>query len=354
MLTKISYKKIARFLLLTILILNVDFLTSQKADAAEINCKISDSKCYENYFISLIKKGSTIENTLREFQRVSKSTNGINGQCNNIGRSIGKSLYLKYGDEVLKYHDLTCGEPYAYGFMAEMGAKDRSLKLIDKLVKYCREDSSVGMCAYGVGISQSKNIIDAGIIQKICEYNFKPSKFELTLPYEVRAEGICLLGWVSGRNNVLPSTYFTSIKSAEKICDNTNNEGRVACLGEATFAYTYIGNPNSEVRIKRIYELKERCKKDASSTCYRFVGKALDDHFLYSLNINLDDIKTKNQVKNLVSELCSLKSNFCLEGMINAHNVHRGKDDSRKLCATLDKKFVSICMNIVDGKVEVK
>ena len=339
-----------KFLVLNVLLLSL-LLVAPASEAAPakgtyLGCSTSDIDCYTALIDTVIKKSKSIDTVLKSFDDIAKNTNGINGQCNNFGRYIGKELYKKYKDTVLKYHNYSCGEPYTYGFMESMGStsKDISSLVNKKLVPYCAKDKFPDMCAYGIGISQSSSKLKAGEIQKNCEKYFPSSAQALTLPYEVRAEGICLLGWVSGKNSVLPSSYYKSIKSAMAICDGSYKDGKLSCLAEATFAYTYVGNPTSEVRIKRVYELKERCKVDTSSMCYRFIGKALDDYFLYSLQLDLKNKQNGVEASKLVSALCDKGSTYCIEGLLNAHVVHRSKEDAKLLCSVLEAKYSKICV----------
>lgn len=338
-------------IILVILFANLILLDTSYANILNYSCKSDDTKCIDNYVNNVIKKSKDISEVLKVYEKDASLTNGYNGQCNNIGRIFGKKLYLKYGEKVLNFHNNTCGEPYAYGFMEEMGRryKDSIDNQLPKLLKYCREDNFIGMCAYGIGISQSNSEKIAGDVQRFCEKNFPPSDLEKTLKYEVTSRGICLLGWVSGRTHVLPESYFKSINDASKICEKTYGDGKLSCLAEATFAYTYIGNPSNETRIKRVYELKDRCKSDRSSMCYRFIGKALDDYFLFQLNIKYDDKKMNLENKKLIEDLCSKGKDFCMEGMIFAHIVHRSKEDAGKLCGILAGDLKSICLRKVSS-----
>lgn len=332
--------------LLVSLLIPTPYSQAAPVNSKYLGCSTNDYNCYTAKIDTVIKQSKSIDPVLKSFDEIAKNTNGINGQCNNFGRYIGKELYKKYKALVLNYHNYTCGEPYTYGFMESMGAesKDVSNLVRNKLVPYCAKDKFPDMCAYGIGISQSSSKLNAGEIQKNCEKYFPASAQALTLPYEVRAEGICLLGWVSGKNSVLPSSYYKTIKSAMAICDGSYKDGKLSCLAEATFAYTYVGNPTSEVRIKRVYELKERCKDDTSSMCYRFIGKALDDYFLYSLQLDLKNKTSALEASKLVSSLCVKGSTYCIEGLLNAHVVHRSKEDAKLLCSALEVKYRKICL----------
>ena len=323
---------------------------AQPAKAVEQNylgCKSSDVSCFEKVLDAKIAK-SSIPETLKLFKNIAENTNGVAGQCNNLGRYVGKKLYLKNGEAVLKYHDNVCGEPYTYGFMQAMGGKTVNKSLTAKLVAYCLADQNPSGCAYGVGISQSMSESKGSVIQKGCEQSFPKTGKESTQPYEVTAAGSCLLGWVSGRSSVLPVTFFSTIASAASLCDGMKGDASLSCLAEATFTYTYIGNPSSPERIARVKDLRGRCDKDKSTMCIRFVGKALDDYFLYSLRPNLNKPAESKVVSELVSQLCTgSKTNFCIEGLITAHTVHTSKEDSTKLCNILATKQRNICLNAV-------
>lgn len=309
-----------------------------------LGCNASDVSCFEKYIDGKITK-SKIPEILSIFRGIAENTNGVQGQCNNLGRYIGKKLFLKYGEEVLKYHDNTCGAPYTYGFMQEMGGEKSNSSLTKKLINYCQVDPNVSGCAYGVGISQSRSESQGANIQKICEKAFPRNSSEGKQPYEVTARGICLLGWVSGRSSVLPTTFFSTINSSASLCKGIKGDASLACLAEATFTYTYIGNPNSVERLARVNDLRERCDTDKSTMCIRFVGKALDDYFLYSSRPDISKPADAKIVRDLVSKLCNgSKANYCIEGLITAHTVHTSKEASNKLCNILAVESKKFCL----------
>jgi hypothetical protein len=342
----IIVESMKRILSLVILVLVISPLNpvANAASSKYLGCDASDVACFEKYIDGKIAKNK-IPEVLLIFKGIAENTNGVQGQCNNLGRYIGKKLYIKYGEEVLKYHDNVCGAPYTYGFMQEMGAKKSSPALTKKLINYCLADPNVSGCAYGVGISQSSSESKGAIIQQICEKAFPRAAKESKQPYEVTAAGICLLGWVSGRSSVLPTTFFSTINSSATLCNGIKGDASLSCLAEATFTYTYIGNPNSVERLARVNDLRGRCETDKSTMCIRFVGKALDDYFLYSSRPDISKPTDAKIVRDLVSKLCTgNKANYCIEGLITAHTVHTSKDASTKLCNILAVSSKKLCL----------
>ena len=334
-----------KFVLLFIILSNSLTSVALAANTKYLGCDSKDIACYQKLIDNKIGK-SNIPDILLIYKNIADNTNGVEGQCNNLGRYIGAKLYIKFGEEVLKYHNNVCGEPYTYGFMQAMGGKVVDSKLTTKLITYCLADPNPSGCAYGVGISLSSSESKGVNIQNTCEKAFSRLSKDKSQPYEVTASGICLLGWVSGRSSVLPTSFFSTIASSSSLCSGMKGEASLSCLAEATFTYTYIGNPSSVERLARVNDLKNRCLTDKSTMCMRFVGKALDDYFLYSSRPDLSKVQDAKVVSQLVSKICTgAKMNFCIEGLITAHTVHTSKQGSSTLCNVLAADLKNICLS---------
>ena len=331
---------------LTLTLLGTSVTPSFANSSTYLGCQKNDINCFENY-ISPLVKSSSISKVLATYKDIATNTNGIEGQCNNFGRFIGRELFKAKGENVFNYHDSTCGEPFAYGFMLAYGTLHKDKLDVSKFVKYCLTDSNPGGCAYGVGNGQAMTNNTPIMVNNNCVKAFSNfDKAKTGVPYETSAEGICLLGWVSGRSDILPPTYFRSISSAENLCQGLIGGSQIACLGEATFSYTYAGNPSSEQRLARIFELSKRCTTDKSTTCVRFVGKALDDYKLYSLRPNLGNPKEAANFANLIIKLCNGPlEKYCLTGMLAADMVHTSRNDALNLCQILTGNWRKECLS---------
>ena len=323
-----------------LLALFISLLTPLTTYGAESSptCKVDDINCYQKYMEKLIAT-KPVESVLSEFATIASKTNGLNGQCNNYGRFIGAKVYQRYKGKALKYHSDTCGLSFAYGLLAEMGRGEGKAGL-NKALQYCKEDKNIAACAYGVGNSMAQAKVGAKEINAICVKNYPESS---GMSYEDSPQGICVLGWVSAMSELAPSATYSTIKKAVGLCTPMSGKARDACIGEASFTYTYINNPTSDVRLKRVEELAKNCTS-SSEICARFVGKALNDYQLYAWRPDLSKKSEATKLAALITKLCSgPTASFCIQGFVYANSVHTSRENSQKICAYLTGKSAADC-----------
>jgi hypothetical protein len=316
------------------------FASSSKLPSAQ--CKIDDMNCYESYMKSLITKFKG-EEVLQKFNEIAGSTNGLNGQCNNYGRFIGEEFFKKYGVKALNFHSDTCGRSFAYGLMAALGKKIGKAAL-NPSIDYCKTDTNLNACVYGVGNAMAQAKVKAPEINSIC---VKTYPYDNNFSYEDSAQGICVLGWVSAMSDLSTTGQFATLKSAVTICKGMKDKAYDACVGESSFTYTYKDNPPTEKRLARVFELSKNCV-GSSEICARFVGKALNDYLLYSWRPDLTVKKNVSDLSNLIGKLCTGKTaKSCLQGFIYANSVHTTKESSMTICAYLKNDLAVECKKLV-------
>jgi len=358
---KTSYKAKYFLVISIIFTLNLFSNTSYAAQAYSGN-KAGDSiikKCGQDvncYSLELNSSAKTngISKTLDIFKYVSDKTNGIYGGCNNVGRAIGNQSYLLFKLDALKYHANICGPSYAFGVMFYIGKYQPKLAGSELLKTYCFKDFNPTACAYGVGNSMSTGKFSGSEVQIRCDKYFNSIVNEQDKLYEHSASGICMLGWVSGKVSTLPAESFSSIEKASAICAGMKAPGLEPCLGEATFAYTYVGSSSTASRLLKVRELRKRCNTDKNEVCMQFVGKALNDFFLYSYRVDYNKKTDLQLAGKLVTELCNSKwSNACLYGFLSAQMTHTSIDSAKQVCTVLKGDYLKKCNIIISqvGKV---
>lgn len=316
--------------------------TTYAVSPTPVNCKVDDMVCYNKFITNYVSKND-VPKVLSTFENIAKTTNGLNGQCNNYGRLIGELVYKKYKAKALQFHASTCGKSFAYGLLATLG-KDLGKASLEPALEYCAKDDNLNACAYGVGSAMAQAKISAVEIDALCKKSYK---LNTTISYEDSSQGICVLGWVSAMSDLSKPDQFKSIKSSLTLCKGMSAQALDACKGEASFTYTYRDNPTSEVRLSRVNELAKNCTS-SSEICARFVGKALNDYLLYSWKPDLNKAENVTTLSKLITKLCSSKaSESCLKGFLNANSGHTTHESSVKICSYLTGALKNNCLKIV-------
>lgn len=287
-----------------------------------------------NCYLELLKKEKSIASQITKFDTLVKTSNGLKGLCNNVGRKFGYDLYKSTGVNALKYYSQSCGHAISYGMLQALGEEKNPP--ISEAIKYCLKDENVPSCAYGVGLSLSQK--DNLQATKICEsgfINFDKVRAP-TKSFQMSARGDCYYGFISDK---ISKEGINSIKEVNTLCKGVKSEYYPICTGVVSYSYVSQAPIDSKIISSKLIELKKLCLGVKNFECMQFVGKNMDAAYTYLLKINFTS-GVKEYQKN-VNLICG-NSKPCVEGMIQSHIVHTSHAEVYSICNGLILK--SFCL----------
>lgn len=315
-----------KLLFLASLILVLPLLNTPMAQAKDC----TTISCYLN----LLKKEKSVSNQIAKFDSLVKTSNGLQGLCNNVGRKFGYDLYKSIGVTALKYYSQSCGHAISYGILQSLGEEKNPP--IDKAVAYCLLDENIPSCAYGVGLSLSQK--DNVQAMKECELGF--AKYDKGKPptksFQMSARGDCYYGYISDK---MSKEAINSVLKINNFCKGLKSEYYPICTGVVSYSYVSQNPINSKTIGSKMLELKKLCLDIKNFECMQFVGKNMDAAYTYLLKVNFTT-GLKEYQKN-VNLICG-KSKPCVEGMIQSHIVHTSHEEVYSICNGLLLK--SFCL----------
>ena len=323
-----------------------DVSVTNLADKIIATC-VKDSNCYRKELLNQLKINPSTSNSIKLFTSITESSNGMSGGCNSVGRMMGEELFKIHGKDVFTNYSVICGHAYMYGFMIGYGKILPEETKTSFLRDYCKKDVNPVSCVYGVGYAIHFATLDGAEAQKRCitaGENLSNIDPDLIPSYQMTGPGDCILGWASGVMDNMEVKENPKLEDALKICNGMTDGSLRVCLAEASFAYSFQGHPVIKEREQRLAEIKIRCQEDTSYECMQFLGKAIVDHLIYTVKIDLKSDQMTNYAAQTIESLCvGSNAQACLMGSIQDQLTRTTHDDMMKLCSAFtiasNKKF---------------
>ena len=240
--------------------------------------------CYLKYF-EVVMRVNGPKAVTKQLSEWALLTNGLEGECHNVGHLLGSLAYELYSLDSLKGDATVCAFSYGHGILQEASKALSKEEVLKHFSNLCVGTKDPNGCLHGYGHATADAGFDPVMSNDICvrqiELISKDPEMKITPLRAHTLAVVCMEGWAMEQffiDNKFWITVTDPFKALE-ICRDTTGAGGNGCRGSAlrnwVIAPDYHQKDFTEERERRLEWFRDYCikqEKTFQSDCMGHLG----------------------------------------------------------------------------------